>query len=99
MDRINLDSYKPNQILTFCKFDSTTTDIRVAYDFSYKGITNESDKDFNNELFVFKIHLCNENQKVATNIQLNTEMSEYAYEKEVLLLPFFTFRVVEVTKT
>ena len=44
--------------------------------------------------------MINRDNKVATNISLDSgATSEFVFEKEILLLPFFTFRVVEVTRT
>ena len=50
-------------------------------------------------MLIFKI-MINRDNKVATNISLDSgATSEFTFEKEVLLLPFFTFRVVDITET
>ena len=100
LDRLNIDDYKPNSIQQWCAFQSTSQDIKIAYEFSYNGTTNggENPQLYKEELLVFKIFI-NKNNKVASNILLSEGSTEYAYEKEVLLLPFFTFRVIDITQT
>jgi hypothetical protein len=59
----------------------------------------EAEKLFKNELLIFKIYI-NSDNKVASTIMLDSgATSAYLFEMEVLLLPFFTFRVIDITQT
>jgi len=52
---------------------------------------------FAGDLLIFKIYLTQQNEP-PTFIELaGTEFSHYVAEKEVLLLPMFTFQVTQVT--
>jgi len=75
-NRFKIEDYKPNSIQQWCAFQSTSQDIKIAYEFSYNGITFSGDEplNFKDELLVFKIFI-NKNNKVASNILLGEKSS------------------------
>jgi hypothetical protein len=99
--RFSLDDYKPNSIQQWCSFKSTSKDIRVAYEFSYNDCTkyNQNPELWQGEFLIFKIFVSKENKVPSTVELIGGDFSCYPREKEVLLLPFFTFRVIDIVQT
>lgn len=98
----NISDYMPNSIGTWPALISTTTDRGIALEFSRQALIRER-KYFNQKnppCVLFRIYLTPMNEfnrkNYPTNVDLSTyngqnEFSFYATEKEVTLLPFFTF--------
>ena len=75
-----------NSIGSWTTFQSSTTDEKIALWFSF-----QNQKPFSGELLLFKIYLTSKNDP-PTFIELaGKDFSYYEAEKEVLILPMFTF--------
>lgn len=99
----------PNSIGTWPALISTTIDRGIALEFSRQALIRERNyfNQKNPPCVLFRIYLTPNNEhnrkNYPTNVDLNTyndnnEFSFYATEKEVTLLPFFTFQVIDIIK-
>ena len=85
-----------NSIGQWPLFQSATTDRRVACRFSWMNQVNSKPSSWENQILIFKIFLCSTNNppgqlELLANASGKSDWTYYPSEKEVNLLPFFTF--------
>lgn len=89
IDFFNESDYEINSIKYWPRISSTSHSKNVAIQWS--------SKDSLSEVLIFEIHLLPRKNQVPTNINLkDITWSFYPQEREVTLLPFFGFQVLDI---